>query len=457
MNSGVLSLSRQASVALSPRLQHAIHLLQLSALDFERELQNALASNPFLDECPEPAEPVAPAGVQGAVTVADLRLPEAPYPDREGGRHGQRSADVGDWAVASGDLRQHLRSQLDAAPLHPRDRLAAEIVIETLEEDGYLRDDVAAAAAALGVEPPLSRCDIDVAIAVVQTLDPPGVGARDMRECLRLQLQGRQEPERELAQRILDVCMDLLGRRDFAAIARRTGVAEDAVCRACKLLRRLDPLPGHRYGHTAAPYVTPDVLALRRGDGLIAVANPALRPRAQLNRSYVQLLRGQPGPASAGMREQLREARWTLRNAEQRFVTIERVANAILRRQAAFFLYGDVALRPMALRELALELDLHESTISRATSNKYMATPRGLFELKYFFSREMTTRAGSCSPACVRAVLRELIEAESAAEPLSDVSLATLLREQGIKVARRTVSKYRAMLRMPPADLRRAV
>lgn len=448
MIQGALSLSRRASISLSPRLQQAIHLLQLSAADFEQELQNALSTNPFLDECPEDTAAPAKAG--------EIRLPEAPYPDRDGRRLGE-TRDPAEWIACGGDLHSHLRSQLDAAPLHPRDRIAAEIVIETIEDDGYLRDDIGIAAAAIGVAPALSTAEIDVAVAFVQTLEPLGVGARDVRECLRLQLQPRREPERDLALRILDDCLDLLGRRDFAAIARRSGAGEDAVCRACKLLRRLDPRPGHRYGRNTADYVTPDVIALRRDDKLIAVTNPALRPRAQLNRRYVDLLRQQRGRTSSGLRQQLLEARWTLRNAEQRFVTIERVANAILHKQAAFFRHGDVALRPMALRELALQLDLHESTISRATSNKYMATPRGLFELKFFFSRELATRAGACSAASVRAVLRELINAENANAPLSDVSLARLLRQQGIKVARRTVSKYRGMLKLPPAELRRAV
>ena len=454
MNQGALSLSRQASISLSPRLQHAIHLLQLSALDFEQELQNALATNPFLEECPDDASAASAPG--DTLPAIEARLPESPYPDRDGRQLGGHH-DPADWIAARGDLHSHLRSQLDAAPLHPRDRIAAEIVIETIEDDGYLRDDVAASAAAIGVAPTLSAAEIEVAIAFVQTLDPLGVAARDLRECLRLQLQPRADAERDLALQILDDCLDLLGRRDFAAIARRTGADEDAVCRACKLLRRLDPRPGHRYSQSTADYVTPDVLVVRRGDSLTAITNPVLRPRAQLNRRYVELLRRERGRSSAGLRQQLLEARWTLRNAEQRFVTIERVANAILDKQAAFFRHGDVALRPMGLRELALRLDLHESTISRATSNKYMATPRGLFELKYFFSRELLTRNGACSAASVRAVLRELIDAENAAAPLSDVSLARLLRDQGIRVARRTVSKYRGMLKLPPAELRRAV
>lgn len=450
MSNALMSLSRQASIAMSPRLQHAIHLLQLSALEFEHELQNALGMNPFLEESEDEVE-----------EAPELPLPEMPYPDRDGARmmKGEGDNDPASWIAAPTDLRSHLRAQLDARPMHPRDRLIAELVVETLDDDGYLRDEVPASARALQLEPAPDAHEIEVAIACVQSLDPVGIAARDVCECLSLQLAAidADEADRTLATAVLHEHLDLLGRRDFAAIRRRTGADERAVSRACNLLRRLDPRPGHRYSMPPADYVVPDVIAVPRQGRLIAVTNPALRPHARLNRHYVELFREQRrGARNAALMQQLQEARWVLRNAEQRFATIERVANEILRRQAAFFVHGDVALKPMGLRELALELDLHESTVSRATSNKYMATPSGLYELKFFFSRELPTRAGACSPAAVRAVLREIIEGEDAEAPLSDVSLAQLLRQQGIRVARRTVSKYRSMMKVPPAELRRA-
>ena len=220
---------------------------------------------------------------------------------------------------------------------------------------------------------------------------------------------------------------------------------------------RFTVAPQHRSSTPAADYIVPDVLVVPRGGRLVAVANPALQLRATLNRRYVDLFLQQRRDArNAALGQQLQEARWMIRNAGQRLVTIERVANEILRRQPGFFVHGDMALKPMQLRDVALELDLHESTVSRATSNKYMATPAGLFELKHFFSRELPTRIGSCSPASVRAVLREMIDSEDTSDPLSDVSLARMLHDQGIRVARRTVSKYRGMLKVPPAELRRA-
>lgn len=449
MSQALMSLSRQATISMSPRLQHAIRLLQLPAVEFEQELQNALANNPFLEESEDEG------------SVEDLPLPEAAYPDRDGARvmNGDKDWSLLDHVAAPGDLHTHLLAQLDAAPLHPRDRALIELVIATLDDDGYLRDDVLASAQVAGLEPAAQQAEIDTAIAFVRRLDPVGVGARDLHECLRLQLAAidADEDDRELAWTILNDCLDLLTRRDFAAIRRRTGADECSVSRACKLLRRLDPYPGHRYSQPVAEYVVPDVIVVPRGGRLVAVGNPALQMRARLNRRYIDLFlqqnREQRSPALA---QQLQEARWMLRNAGQRLVTIERVANEILRRQPGFFVHGDMALKPMQLREVALALDLHESTVSRATSNKYMATPSGMFEMKHFFSRELPTRVGGCSPASVRAVLREMIDSEDTSAPLSDVSLAHMLRQQGIRVARRTVSKYRGMMKVPPAELRRA-
>ncbi|NKF23474.1 RNA polymerase factor sigma-54 [Solimonas marina] len=458
MSNVLFSLTTQASIGLSPRLQHAIQLLQLSSIEFEQALQNALTSNPFLEESEADEADEGEAALPTDANDATCSY-EAPYPDRDGRVIERGTRDIADWLAEPEDFRAHLHAQLDAAPLHPRDRAIAGLVIETLDDDGYLRDDVMAVAQQLHFDPPLDAAELDVAIALVQKLDPVGVGARDVCECLQLQLRVSDAPtsDRELASTILDHYLELLGRRDFAAIGRRTDRDEFAVARACKLLRRLDPRPGHRHSAATAQYVVPDVIVVNRDGRLQALSNPALRPRAQLNRHYIELFRGQRRSARhPAMTQQLQEARWLLKNAEQRFATIERVANEVLRRQAAFFVHGDLAMRPMTLREIADELSLHESTISRATSNKYIATPAGLFELKYFFSRELPSRSGSCSPASIRAVLREIIDAEDQTQPLSDVRLADLLRQQGIRVARRTVSKYRSMMRVPPADLRRA-
>lgn len=458
--SATLSFSTKQNLAISPRLQQAIRLLQLSALDFEQELRDSLIRNPFLEEAEEQAAAV-PDGLAAASPDDGLdplpalgsafeRTP-APAGDGDGG------TDLG-WAPEKRGLRDHLRSQLYASRQGPREILAAEIVIETLEDDGYLRDDVTASLRAVEIDPPLSAAEMDRAIALVRQFDPPGVAARDLPECLRLQLGALDGVggERELALTILSDHLDLFARHDFAALRRRIDCSEERLRDACALVRRLDPHPGSRYSPKAPDYVVPDVLVVRRRGRYTAVLNPAARPGARLNQRYVEMFRGCRRERNPAMAQQLQEARWFLRNAEQRFETIQRVADFIVDRQSDFFAYGDVALKPMVLREVANELNLHESTVSRATGNKHMETPRGCFEFKHFFSRELPMRGGpACSAAAVRALIQEIIAEEKPGMPLSDVDIAAQLQAQGIGIARRTVSKYRRMLRLPPAELRR--
>lgn len=475
--SPMLSLSARQQMTISPRLQQAIRLLQMSAVEFDQELRGALSSNPFLEdpaeeqsagspgeaaEQPQTGSEEAIAGVltEGTQEIhLDRGYDEPLIAAAPASRLGEsEDNDPGVWASARQDLRDHLRQQLYASPLSPRQRLAAEIVIETLDDDGYLRDDVAAVAAALELEEPLTDGEIAAGVELVRDFDPAGVGARDLIDCLQLQLHALDdgEPGRELALVLVREGVDLLARRDFAALRVRLGCDEPSLRQAHALIRRLDPRPGSRFGSAPADYVIPDVIVTQRNGQLIASINPALRPQARLNQRYIELLHRSRARAHPAMAQQLQEARWLLRNAEQRFITIQRVAEAILRRQRAFFIYGDVALRPMVLREVADEVGLHESTVSRATGNKYMATPRGLFEFKHFFSRQLPTRSGgACSAAAVRALMQELIEREDARAPLSDVTIADLLRNQGIQVARRTVAKYRTMMKVLPAELRR--
>lgn len=453
----MLSLSTRQSLAISPRLQQAIRLLQLSALDFEQELRESLISNPFLEEGEETApatednpadsgfdEPLPPLG-------SAFERARAPVSDDEDG------SDLA-WAPEKRGLRDYLRSQLYASRKAPREILAAEVVIETLDDDGYLRDDVGGSLRAVSVDPPLSADEIERAIDLVRQFDPPGVAARDLTECLRLQLMALEGvgDERELALKILAEHLDLFARHDFGALRRRLDCDEDRLRAACMLIRRLDPHPGSRYSASAPDYIVPDVLVVRRRGRYTAILNPAARPSARLNQRYVELFRRCRRSRHPAMAQQLQEARWFLRNAEQRFETIQRVAEFIVDRQSDFFTYGDVALKPMVLREVADELGLHESTVSRATGNKYMETPRGCFEFKHFFSRELPMRDGpACSAAAVRALIQEIIAEEKPEQPLSDVDIAAQLQAQGIRIARRTVSKYRRMLRLPPAELRR--
>jgi RNA polymerase sigma-54 factor len=295
-------------------------------------------------------------------------------------------------------------------------------------------------------------------LRLVQTLDPAGVGARSLEECLLLQLQALPEdtPGREVAMAIVKGNLQLLANREWARLQHAVGCTESALHVARGLIKSLDPKPGHRFGPQEARYVVPDVLVRKNRDRWVAVINPASLPRVRLNRAYADAI-SQRGVSNQSLTRQLQEARWLLRSIEQRFTTIQRVADAIVARQRGFFEYGEVAMKPLTLKLIAGELGLHESTVCRVTNSKYMATPRGLFEFKHFFSRRLATESGGAASAtAVRAVMKELIAAEDPRAPLSDAELARLLAQQGLRVARRTITKYRALMRMPSVDVRRA-
>lgn len=443
-----LVLTGRMQLQASPRLQQAVRLLQMSALQFEQELHQQLESNPFLEN-DEEEDAVDDSGRPAA-------LGDGIAPPRQ--RTAEDDSDVSDWARAPTTMRGCLREQLCASRLPERLRIAAEIVIESLDDDGYLRQDPAETASAVTIEPALSAAEIDEGIRVVRTFEPIGVGARDLGDCLAMQLRALPAtmPSRALALQLVRHHLEALARHDYAPIYRALGCDETGLQEAQALIRRLHPRPGRAIVSEDAGYVVPDVIVQQRGDRLVTQVNAALLPKLRLNQVYVDLLRRSRHSGHAAMSQQLQEARWLLRNAEQRFVTIKRVAEAIVARQRAFFAYGDIALRPLVLREVANELGLHESTVSRATAHKYMATPRGLFEFKHFFSRQLATRTGGrCSALAVQALMREMIAAESGVRPLSDIDLTSQLGAQGIRVARRTVTKYRTRMRVPPADLRR--
>lgn len=450
----VLSLSAKQSMSLSPRLQQAIRMLQMSAADFDQELRDSLADNPFLEEVEDTS---AAAAVDDARCEAEAETGLWNAFERVASAPSTEGTDLS-WVAEKTGLREHLRSQLYASRAGDRIVVAAEVIIDTLDDDGYLRDSVDASFAAIEIAPPFSADEVGQAIALVRRFDPVGVGARDLVDCLNLQLRAldRDDGIAELALRILKDHLSLLAHHDYVALYRTLNHDEGKVREACDLIRRLDPHPGSRYAAKAPDYVVPDVLVARRRSGLRVRINPAVRPRARLNQRYADVLRSRSVASNPAMSKQLQEARWFLRNAEQRFDTIQRVAECIVEHQKDFFEFGDIALKPMVLKEVAAELDLHESTVSRATSNKHMATPRGCFEFKHFFSRELKMRSGpACSAAAVRALIQEIIAEENAEAPLSDVDIAIQLRSQGIRIARRTVSKYRRMLRLPPAELRR--
>ncbi|HVW53004.1 MAG TPA: RNA polymerase factor sigma-54 [Trinickia sp.] len=492
-----LELRSKQHVALTPRLQQSVRLLQLSSLEFQHELRQALDNNPFL-EYDDPiveegestangahehdgtaplesgvAADAAPAsdvvdsyeGV-GNSEVTSASPGDDPIGDfgqdwttRPASRNNSDSDDVdpGAWAHAQPTMHEHLHSLLHLYPLSERDRAAAQIVIEALDDDGYLRESLDELASAFEADPPLSEEELRVALRLVQTLDRPGVGARSLSECLSLQLDAMpaETPGRAAALEIVQHHLERLARREHAELQKQLGCSAEELRKACALVRRLDPKPGQFYARADDNYVIPDVIVRRVKGRWVATINPAVLPRARIHRVYAELF-AQSGGAGSPLAQQLQEARWLLRNAEQRFTTIQRVAQCIVSYQKAFFDYGEIALKPLVLSKLAEELGLHESTVSRASSNKYMATPRGIFEFRHFFPRELATETGGrCSAAAVRALIKEMIEQEDVRNPLSDVALAKMLSQEGMIVARRTVAKYRNLLKVPPAQLRR--
>lgn len=503
-----IELRARQSLTLTPRMQQSVRLLQLSALEFTQEVNNALATNPFL-EAEETAqnggEGPAGSGSANGTTASDTREVPMDSGNGERGPEGDREADVsrdsdvegvgntdnltsenseyasdsyssdayssrngngdgdgfeaGDWMHVVPNLREKLHQSLRLSPLIGRDRLAAQIVIESLEDDGYLRQSLDELAELGECDPPLRAEEIANAVRLVQTLDQPGIAARSLSECLTLQLEAMPEdtPYRALAIELVNHYLEKLAKREHAELQKRLGCDAEAVRSITALIRTLDPKPGESAAVQENNYVIPDVI-VRQVKGRWAVAiNPAVMPRARVHRMYAEMFAQSEGSSRSPLAQQLQEARWLLRNVQQRFSTIQRVAETIVAHQRAFFDYGEIALKPLVLRDVADELDLHESTVSRATGNKYMATPRGIFEFKHFFPRELGTESGgTCSAAAVRALLKEMISAEPGNAPLSDVTLAKLLAQQGVIVARRTVAKYRRLMKVPPAEMRRA-
>lgn len=491
-------LRAKQQTALTPRLQQSVKLLQMSTLDFSREVAEAIANNPFLEEdeaaagdegrheydaeahagLEELTVATAPTDVVAAnneVTTEDsaayetMESAEYDFAAEQAGSYSgdyptsrnndQPETDIGQWARSETSLQDALRSDLCAYELSPRDRCLVELIIEALDDDGYLREPFDELVLESQLDPEPSECEWETALKLVQHLGAAGIGARSLQECLILQLNALDDetPQRDLAKRIIEQALDRLGRCDYAGIARQLSVSEGDVNDACLLIRSLEPRPGARFTRIdPSCYVVPDVFVRRIADRWVAVANDGAIPRAQLNTMYTQLFKQSRYEERGLMAQALQEARWLMRSLEQRSSTIVRVAQAIVARQQTFFDYGDVALRPMMLSEIAEELGMHESTVSRATSNKYLASPRGIFEFKYFFSRELSTQSGgTCSAVAVRALIQEMIESEDPNEPLSDVMLAQRLAREGIQVARRTVSKYRAQIKYPPAEQRR--
>jgi RNA polymerase sigma-54 factor len=465
-----LQLKLSQHLALTPQLQQSIRLLQLSTLELDQEIERFLQNNPLLERDEEPTPGyVAATGALPAAAEAPPATAEPPYEESTAAdwagegtvsspreERGEDEPDFAEIQAAATSLRDHLGAQLAMMPLSERDRFLVRLLIEALDDDGYLCQSLEEL---LELPPPELEVGIDdlqIALKLLQSFDPPGIGARSVAECLTLQLLNRPESKtRELALKIVRHHLDQLAARDYPRLRKAVACSEEELREAQALIRSLDPRPGARFSPSDTRFVVPDVIVRKvRGQWTVSLNGEAM-PRLRINRLYADILQNQRG---SGLASQLQEAKWLIKNVQQRFETIRRVSQAIVERQRPFFEHGEVAMRPLTLREIADQLDLHESTVSRVTTQKYMATPRGVFELKYFFSSHVATETGgAASSTAIRALIKQLVGAEDARKPLSDAQIAEILGQQGIVVARRTVAKYREALNIPPVNLRKSI
>ena len=474
-----LQLKLSQHLTLTPQLQQSIRLLQLSTLELNAEVDRLLQENPLLEKADDD-EPAAPppefvSSIAGASSTVE-EAPERPETTSQADFESLTSGD-GDWGGSSGasddddehfspqqvatcSLRDHLNSQLAELNLPLRDRQIVSALIDALNEDGYLTaslDEILELfPEEIGIEPD----ELSIALKRLQNFEPAGVGARDAAECLALQLKVMPEKTPYLAEALdlVEHHLPLLAARDFGKLKRLLHV-DDAGLRSVRtLITSLHPRPGAEFSKTEANYVIPDVVVRKVRGRWVATLNEAAMPKLRLNRIYADILTRNRGASNQQLAAQLQEAKWLIRNVQQRFETILRVSQAIVDRQRHFFDHGEVAMRPMVLREIAEILNLHESTISRVTAQKYMLTMRGTYELKYFFGSHVATdTGGAASATAIRALIKQLIGAEDPNSPLTDSRIADLLGEQGIVVARRTVAKYREALQIPPVNLRKAI
>jgi RNA polymerase sigma-54 factor len=365
-------------------------------------------------------------------------------------------------SVSGASLREHLLNQLIVSPLTLRDRTLVAALIDDLDEAGFLTQPLADIIASLQTElEDLEPEEVETALKHLQNMDPTGVGARNLAECLTLQLRALppDTPARDIAIRLTANHLELLAARDVGKLKKMLGI-DDPTLRAVRtLILSLNPRPGASFSVDETHYVIPDIYVRRIKGMWIASLNADAMPKLRVNRVYADILsRHRENSGSQQLASQLQEARWLIKNVQQRFDTILRVSQAIVDRQKSFLEHGEVAMRPLVLREIADVVELHESTISRVTTQKFMMTPRGLYELKYFFGSHVSTDSGgACSSTAIRALIKQMIAAETSSRPLSDGQLADELGRQGIVVARRTVAKYRESLQIPTANMRRAL
>jgi RNA polymerase sigma-54 factor len=467
-----LQLKLSQHLTLTPQLQQSIRLLQLSTVELNQELERYLAENPLLERedlegeagAAAPAPPGDAPAAQAEAEPPAAADDTASYGDEPVAGHRRDDEDREDFmqlAAAEPTLQESLIRQLQLTALSERDKRVALLVVAHLDGDGYLTagpEELFEAGAAEISD--LEAEEIRIAVRQVQNLEPVGVGARDLAECLALQLRALDPatPHRGQALELVSRHLDVLAARDFNKLRRLLGVTEDELREIRALVLTLDPKPGRSWGEGDVRYVVPDVTVRKIGGRWVAQLNRDAMPRLRINKMYADLLQASRDNGGRNLAGQLQEARWLIKNVQQRFDTILRVTQAIVDRQKNFFEHGEVAMRPLVLREIAEAVGLHESTISRVTTQKYMLTTRGIFELKYFFGSHVATdTGGACSSTAIRALIKQLVAAEDGRKPLSDHRISDILAQQGIQVARRTVAKYREAMHIQPASMRKSI
>ncbi|HBA08957.1 MAG TPA: RNA polymerase factor sigma-54 [Methylotenera mobilis] len=523
-----LQLKFSQNLSLTPQLQQAIRLLQLSTLELNQEIDVLMQTNPLLergddteDEYGNEVESVvegADSNAQSAEAVIDTDKLESDAFDAEYQEAGHEfsgsepslsstteqtesaefevtsneyadtfSAEFGDefdefsngsrWdentmpadddsdfkpqETLQTSLREHLLSQLKLMPLSERDQSLALMLVDSINDDGYLEQSLEEIAELMPEELEIDTIELQTALRHVQHLDPAGVGARSLSECLLLQLEvlPKFTPHLTLANLVAKHYLPVLASRDFVKLRKELGCDESTLKQVQQLITSLNPRPGSAFSHIGSEHYIQHEVIVKKVKGIwIASLNDSVIPKLKINQLYAGILKRNRDSSSQYLQSQMQEAKWMIKNIQQRFSTILRVSQAIVDRQRNFLEYGEVAMRPLVLREIADELDLHESTISRVTTNKYMLTPRGIFELKYFFGSSVATdTGGTCSATAIRALIKQLVDQENPKKPYSDNQITDLLAKQGIVVARRTIAKYRESMNIAPASLRKTL
>ena len=470
-----LQLRLGQQLSMTPQLQQAIKLLQLSSLDLLTEIQQAIETNPLL-EIDEPISDIAesPAAETESDTnssdIADTEFEtlaenelDNPWPittQPSSSNHSNGSEKPTDFPASSQNLNSHLSAQINTVQLSETDRLIADTIIDAINEDGYLVFHPEEIHATFHDSLEITLEEVQAVLNMVQHLDPVGVGALDLQDCLRIQLEQKTSSDNvthALALQIINSFFDLLSRKDYTGIARQLKIDIKPVQQAVEFIQQLNPRPGNAIDSIPTEYITPDVFVRKNKGRWQVMLNGDISPQLKVNDYYASLIkRADNSRDNQFLKNNLQEARWFLKSLSNRNDTLLKVASLIVEQQEDFLEHGEEYMKPMVLRNIAEAIDMHESTISRVTTQKYMHTPRGIFELKYFFSSHVSTaNGGECSSTAIRAMIKKLVTGENDKKPFSDNKLAQMLEQKGIKVARRTVAKYRESLLIPPSNERR--